>query len=534
MLPGKKYIPEDFLKIAWNRWWILLLPAVVIGAATFVWSSSLPNRYRSQTTIQVVPQQVPQNFVQPTVTAEISERLQTISQQIMSRTRLEAVIQEFNLYPRQRQTMILEDVVEQMRKDISVNIAASRRRTESSSFTVEYVSSEPRTAMRVAERLASLFVQENLEGRGLLADSTSQFLQAQLEDARRRLIEHEQKLADFRTRHAGRLPSQMQSNLQLMQTSQAQLQANSEAASRERDRLAILEMSIAEAAAAPPPAAPAPASGNQLAAGAATAVQQLEAAKGALRNMELRLKPQHPDIVHAKRVITELEQKAELELELQPLQDQPTSTAVAVPSAAAQSRLQAMRLEAEEIRRRLENRKQQEARLQQLIASFTTRIEAAPALESELTELMRDYANVQDSYTSLGRKNEEARMAANLERRQIGEQFRIIDGARLPERPFSPDRQRLNLMGLAAGFGFGLAIVALLEYRDTTFKTDHDVVISLALPVIAVVPAMFSAGEIRQMKKRRRLLAASVSFAGMLLLAAVVAWRLRLLDDWIR
>ena len=532
MLPGKKYTPEDFLAIARKRWWILVIPAVISGVGAFVWSSSLPNRYRSQTTIQIVPQQVPQAFVRPTVTTDISERLQTISQQIMSRTNLEAVIQEFNLYPTERRTKILEDVIEQMRRDISVNIAASRRDGESSSFTVEYVSSEPRTAMQVAEKLASLFVQENLQDRGMLADSTSTFLQTQLEDARRRLIEHEQRLAEFRQKHAGRLPSQMQSNLQLMQTTQAQLQANSEAATRERDRLAILEMSIAETAATAVQTAPAAAETDQP--GTGTAVQQLESAKAQLRNMELRLKPQHPDIIRAKRVIAELEQKAELELELQPLQEERVPPVVVTgPPTPTQTRLQAMRLEAEEIRRRLDARKQQEERLQQLIASFTTRVEAAPALESELTELMRDYTNLQDMYTSLGRKNEDAKMAANLERRQIGEQFKIIDGARLPERPFSPDRQRLNLLGVAAGLGFGFAIVALLEYRDTTFKSDHDIVASLALPVIAIVPAMLSTGEVRRMKKRRRLLVLSASVASALVLAVVVAWQLRLLDRWI-
>ena len=534
MLPGKKYTPDDFLRIAWNRRWIILVPTVLAGLGTFAWSSSLPDRYRAQTLIQVIPQQVPQSYVQPTVTTDVSERLQTIRQQILSRTRLEAIMQEFNLYARERETMILEDVIERMRADVSLDIARSGgRRNESSSFTISYVSSQPRTAQLVTERLATLFVQENLEDRSLLADSTNQFLQAQLEDARRRLIEHEQKLADFRTKHAGRLPSQMQSNIQLMQTTQAQLQANSEAASRDLNRLAVLDMAIAEAAAAPLAVA---AGDPATAAVVGTAAQQLEAARTELRNMELRLKPQHPDIGRAKRTILELEQKAELEAELQPLQEQVAGAPVlASGSSAAQTRLQGMHLEAEEIRRRVDTRRQEEKRLQQVIASLTARVEAAPGLESELTELMRDYTTIQESYASLSLKAEGSRMAANLERRQIGEHFRIIDTARLPERPFSPNRQRLNLMGLLGGFAFAIAIVALLEYRDTTFKNDHDIVVSLALPVIAIVPAMLSAAEAVQTKKRRwRLIALSVSLASVLILAAVVVWRLRLLDDWIR
>jgi succinoglycan biosynthesis transport protein ExoP len=122
----------------------------------------------------------------------------------------------------------------------------------------------------------------------------------------------------------------------------------------------------------------------------------------------------------------------------------------------------------------------------------------------------------------------------NLERRQIGEQFKILDGARLPERPISPNRTRINLMGLLGGLGLGLGLVALLEYRDTSLKTDEDVITTLALPVLAVIPAMITAAERRKLKKRRLLLASSASVAGLVFVAVVAAWRLRLLDAWIR
>jgi polysaccharide biosynthesis transport protein len=151
-----------------------------------------------------------------------------------------------------------------------------------------------------------------------------------------------------------------------------------------------------------------------------------------------------------------------------------------------------------------------------------------------MTELMRDYSTIQEQYTALLRKSEESKIAVNLERRQIGEQFRVIEGARLPERPISPDRLALNLMGLAVGLGFGIALAALLAYRDTTFKTDDDVVLSLALPVVAVIPAMITTAERRRMKRRRVVLALSASVASVLLVAAVIAWRLQMLQSWVR
>jgi uncharacterized protein involved in exopolysaccharide biosynthesis len=259
-----------------------------------------------------------------------------------------------------------------------------------------------------------------------------------------------------------------------------------------------------------------------------SAAQQLEAARANLRALELRLTPEHPNVSRAKRLIAELERKAEQEAQRQPVSG---AVDVALPREVG-NRVAEMRAETEEIRRRLDTRKQDHERLQQLLSSYTSRVETTPALESELTELMRDYSTLQEQYTTLLRKSEESKIAANLERRQIGEQFKIIDAARLPERPVSPDRLRMNLMGLLAGLGFGLVLAAFLEYRDTTLKTDNDVTVSLALPVLAVIPMMISDSERRRYTKRRRLAVSSV--ASLLAVAAVVIWRFDLLKAWVR
>lgn len=535
MLPGKKYTHDDFFWMAWRRKWLILLPTAFIAFATFTASQLLPNRYRAQTTVLVIPQRVPASYVQSTVTADIGERLQTISQQILSRTRLERIVEEFNLYERERKTEIMEDVIERMRiRDVKLSIANPRRsQQEAMSFTVSFEASEPRTAMLVTERLASMFVQENLQDREQLAGSTSEFLQTQLDDARRRLVEHEKKLEEFRRRNSGQLPSQVQSNLQMMQTTQLQMQANAEAGSRERDRLVVLESAMDETAAElRERPAPASAAGGEA---PSTIAQQLEAARVALRNLELRLKPDHPDVGRAKRIIAELEAKAEREALSTALTPEAQPLPANGQESPAVTRLTAMRLEAQEIRARLETRRQEDARLQRVMAGFTSRVEATPSLESELTELMRDYSTVQEQYTTLLRKNEESKIAVNLERRQIGEQFKVIDGARLPERAISPNRARINFLGLLGGLAFSLALVALLEYRDTTLKTDDDVIVSLALPVLAVIPAMVSDAERRKIKRKQRLLAVSASLAAMLMVVTVVvALKTQLFQGWVR
>jgi polysaccharide chain length determinant protein (PEP-CTERM system associated) len=531
MLPGKKYTPDDFLRIAWKRRWFIVIPLVVVASTTAVVSMFLPNRYRASTSILVIPQRVPEEFVQSTVTAELGQRINTISQEILSRTRLERIINEFNLYERDRSRMIMEDVVDRMRRDISLQVSTPRRgRDQSRSFSIGFESSEPRTAMRVTERLGSLFVQENIQDRALLADQTNQFLQGQLEEARRRLIEHERKLQEFRQRNNGQLPDQVLSNLSMMQGSQTQLATTLESINRDRDRLLALERSLAEA---PPavtilPAAPMP-EGTPL-----TAAQQLESAKNQLAALLLRLKPEHPDIGRAKRVVAELEAKAEAEALAQPLSQTSPSPAV-IRDRAEQARAESTRREIDELRTRIDSGKREAARFQANIDAFKGSVQAAPGLESQLTELMRDYTTLQEGYTTLLKKAEESKIAVDLERRQIGEQFRMIDAARLPERPISPDRVRINMLGLLAGLGLGVALVGLLEYRDTSFKTDDDIVTTLALPVIAVIPAMTSAVERRAYRRRKILLAASVSVVCMMLAGAVMAvWRLRLVEAWLR
>jgi polysaccharide chain length determinant protein (PEP-CTERM system associated) len=529
MLPGKKYTPADFLWMAWRRKWLIVIPTVVIGLATAAWSFTLPNRYMSTTTILVVPQRVPETLVRPTVTTSVYERLQTIAQQIMSRTRLERIIEEFNLYRDERQTMIMEDIIEMMRRrDIKVDPVRSRgRNADATHFTVRFEAANPRTAMQVTDRLASMFVQENLQDRELLADSTNQFLQAQLEDSRRRLLEHEAKLQDFKQRYAGQLPTQAQSNLQMLQMTRGELQNNAEAAARERDRIATLEQAIADIVATAQPK-PSDMKGESM-----TVAQQLESARAQLRSMEQRLKPNHPDIGHAKRIIANLEIKADEEAARATPLGAPDGTLV-VP-ASVMAKVNPMRMEIEGLRRSIETRKAEDERLRGVIGNYSARLEAAPQLEAEMTELMRDYETIQDQYTTLLKKSEDSKIAVNLERRQIGEQFKVIDGARLPERPFSPNRLRLNMMGLMGGLVLGLLLVALLEYRDTSFKTDDDIVTTLALPALAVIPKMVNSVEAKHQKRRRLVLGVSAaSVTTVLVVIAVVAWRFDLLDSLVR
>ena len=485
MLPGKKYSPEDFLRILRKRYWILLVPFAIVSAGTALWGRRLPNLYKSETVLQVVPQRVPEAYVKSAVTTPVDERLQAMNQEILSRTRLEQIIQDFDLYPQARRTGIMEDVVEGMRKDIDVEAVRG------DAFRVTYTGRDPRLVMKVTEKLAQLFIDESLQDRSALAEGTSQFLETQLEDARRRLEEQDKKLQDYKMKYSGQLPSQAESNLQALHNVQMQIQAVLESINHDRgekllvdQQLADLASTTSDTAAAGPatPGAPAP----------STAAQRLAAAKDALAALRLQGRTEdHPDVKSTERLIASLQKQADAEALAQPVSGA-TSAALTPAERSRQTKLATLQSERDQIEQRLTAAQAEETRLRGVAADYQKRLDAVPERESEMVDLTRDYGTLQSLYTNLLAKKEESTISANLERRQIGEQFKILDQAVLPERPISPNRQRINLMGMGAGLALGFALVGLLEYRDTSFKTDDEVRNILGLPVLAVVPHMRS------------------------------------------
>jgi uncharacterized protein involved in exopolysaccharide biosynthesis len=291
MIPGRRYTPEVVLRILWRRRWVIVLPFVFIAGATAAVSHSLPNRYRSETTILVVPQRIPADYVQPTISVRLEDRLASINQQILSRTRLEQIVREYDLYAQERTSMIMEDVIERMRsRDINIQLSSDRRQNSSPAFSISYTGGEARTVMRVTERLASLFIEENLRDRTALAEGTNQFLEAQLSDARTRLIEQEKRLEAYRQRHAGELPSQLSTNMQAIQNLQLQIQSITQSISQDRDRSLMLDRQLAEASSAPVAQAPMVNATQEKDAPALSAAQRLEIARAELRALELRLK----------------------------------------------------------------------------------------------------------------------------------------------------------------------------------------------------------------------------------------------------
>jgi protein tyrosine kinase modulator len=515
MLPGKKYRPEDFLLILRHRIWLLLVPFAIVSAASAVWVRHLPDVYESQTLIMIMPQQVSEAYVKTTLSTSLEDRIYSIQQQILSRTRLEKLITDFNLYPDERANGIMQDVVDHMTRDIKVTVVRG------DAFRVSFVGNDPVTVMKVTQQLGTLFINESQLDQANLADRTNQFLDAELESARQKLADRERQLAAYREKYAGELPSEQQSNLQAVQNIQMQIQSVLQSISQDQDRRVDLERQIQDLEAQPVAAPSGPVVDAKQ---PPTTLEQLEAARAGLAALQLRLKPEHPDVVRLKRVIADLEKKANAEALQTPL-SQASAMAVSPAEAARQRKLADLHSELDQIKVRIDNEQQQEQTLRQRADQYQQRAEAAPTRETELISLTRDYGTLQQLYSSLLSKRENAQISSNLENRQIGETFRVIDPPTVPQRPISPNRPRLTQLGLLAGLAIGVGLIALVEYRDSTLKTDDDVLGVVGVAVLAVVPVMRSSRE-RHFRAFRRLATGLVLGSVVLACLAVLGYTL--------
>jgi uncharacterized protein involved in exopolysaccharide biosynthesis len=241
-------------------------------------------------------------------------------------------------------------------------------------------------------------------------------------------------------------------------------------------------------------------------------------------------KPDHPDDVTKKRQIRDLEVQLQEEAARRPANSgDPAPITTSPAEMARQSQIRTLRGQISTIDIQLARNDAQDKQLRQVLASYQAKVDAAPARESELTELTRDYTTLQQSYQSLLARRQNSKIAANLERQQVGEQFKVLDPPRVPERPFSPNRLRLNGVGAVGGLMIGLALVCVLEYRDRSIKTADEFMRVLNLPVLALIPLMQSEREAQTRRRRKLLTVMGVGLAATGSAVAYLLWTLHVI-----
>lgn len=472
--PGRSYNVNDYKEIFLRRKLYFVIPFVIIFTAAVLWSALAPRKYQASTLVLVTPQRVPTDLIRPTVTAGILERLNSISQEIMSRTRLEQIIDELKLYQSELKSMKREEVVELMRKNIKVDLPKrSSEREAAGYFVISYTGEDPRIVTLVANKLASLFIEENLKLREQQAVGTTEFLSNELQATKEKLEAQGQTLADYKRRNMGSLPEQRDTNIKMLEQLHLQLQRSEESLRALEDRKLLIMRQMAEIES--PPAAAVGADGKvQPQKGGMSYEAQREELKKQLAELESRYTERHPDIVRTKKRLADLEKNKDTIS----VKNDPKYRELEMALTAANMQIKRQQEEGEKLRSQL--------------GQYRGRIEGTTQREQEMAAMVQEYHNTRLLYDSLIKKSEEAQQAENLERRQKGEQFRVIDPARIPEKPVQPDIPKVLLIGLFAGLGCGIGGIFVREQLDRSFRDPEDAEVTLGLKVLANIPKIGS------------------------------------------
>jgi polysaccharide chain length determinant protein (PEP-CTERM system associated) len=473
-----------YLGLAIKHRWLLIIPFCISMVAGLYLAVTLPEIYEASTLILVQPQRVPSDYVRSVVSDDIQSQINTISKQILSRSNLEAIIGKFGLFSDPKFSgMFAEELVQKMRERIDIEVD---RRRQGGAFSVSFRGSNPETVMKVTNALASSFIEENLRVRETQAVGTSDFLTDELEIMRQRLEETENKLREYRRQYMGELPEQLNANLHVLERLQQQLSAKETSLRDEKDRLVMLENQIESERKLQATVSASGSDGTE-----AMSLEQLKAQLAALRSSYT---DRHPDVIRLKARIAELEAgyKGGVTTAASGLRNGDTGNFVDGSQSGALGELIRQRAE---IKADIGNIALEIARLNRQIGEYQKRVENTPRREQELLSLKRDYNNIQDSYNSLLNRKLEAELSVNMEKKQKGEQFQIVDFAVKPEKPVSPDMRKLFLLAVAAGLGLGGGIIFLLDFLNTSLKEPKDYETELGLAVLATVPKLITPGR---------------------------------------
>jgi polysaccharide chain length determinant protein (PEP-CTERM system associated) len=489
MLGHRELSFEDYLAILRRRRWVIIIPVVLGPLIAFGISLKLHSQYTSQTLVLVEQQKVPDRYVKAVVTEDLNARLGTMQGQILSRTRLQPIIEKFGLYKDEIGQVPMEDLVDELRKAISilpVKSVVSTREGDMPGFYLAFTTDNPRVAQQVCAEITSMFISEDLRLREQTTEGTTSFLENTLADAKREMDGQDAKLAEFKRRNLGALPDETQTNLNLLASLNTQLAAATQSLNRAQQDKVYLESLLAQQVAA----------SEALRAGNSphpeTNAQQLASMENELLFLEAKYTSDHPDVVKLKAAIEQLKEKNRATANTAKGN---SAEKVEKASGPEPPQIQQLRSQLHAYEEAIKQHTREQERVKQQIQVYQGRVQTSPVVEQEYKQLTRDYQTALDFYNDLLKKRNQSEMATNLERRQQGEQFRVLDSANLPEKPSFPNRPLFAGGGLAGGLALGVALAVLLEMRDKSLRTEADISFYLGVPALAVVPTVGNMGK---------------------------------------
>ncbi len=495
---------ELVLTVWGRRKWLAIVVFVVPFAAAMSFIASMPSMYQSTATVLVERQQVPEALVRATVTGELETRLRTISQEILSRSRLEALITRFGLYAEQRKVRPPEAIVDRMRSDIQLDFRGTDPRGRGSTtiaFAISYRGRNPQTVAQVTNTLASFYIEENAKVRERQASGTAKFLEGQLQETRTHLDEQERLVSEFKKHHVGELPQQMPANLATVEQLNAQLRLNSVNRMRLDEKRELLAGQLPEASATGP-------INSSTAIGPVREqdpeVVRLGQLKQQLDELASRFTEIHPAIIRKKAEIAALEERIARERRMPAVKadakDQKPDPAP--PPAGPTPHALRLKQALGEVDAEIKVLKDEDTRLRNALAIYEQRVANIPRREQEFQILSRDYDSTKELYQSLVRRHAEAQLAESMEQRQKGEQFRILDPALASAITAAPKRPRLMLVALVLCLGLAGSVAALAEAYDTSFHTLDTLRAFTKAPVLVSIPRMMIAADARRQQWR--------------------------------
>jgi polysaccharide chain length determinant protein (PEP-CTERM system associated) len=478
-MTGRELTPADYLAMLRRRWVLILALTLVGGPLAYGVSRYLPDRYKSTTLVLVQQPSIPREIVNPLDTTDIGQRLASMQQQILSRTRLEPIIRQFGLYPADINRVSIEELVWRLQKSIDVNPLKpmdETRAREMPGFYVSVTMDSPRSAQQVCTAVTSMFIEENLRLRQQHSEDTTQFLVQQLADAKAKLDEQDGRLAAFKTRYLGIMPDEEKTNLNLLMSWTSQLDAATQALARAQQDKTFAESMLTQQIGAWQAA--------QSGRSPETMDQQLAMLQIQLANLQSRYTDDYPDVMKTKNDIAALKKKiAENEEQKKQAVPDKSPKSTVEPQQVAQLRAQIHNYD-----QVIAEKTRAQDQIKQQIKVYQDRVQSSPIIEQQFKELTRDHQTALDFYNDLLRKRDQSAMATDLEHHQEGEQFRVLDPANLPTKPSFPNRPVFALQGFGGGLAMGLVIAFLLEMKDSSIRTERDVEFTLHLPVLAMIP----------------------------------------------
>jgi polysaccharide chain length determinant protein (PEP-CTERM system associated) len=470
---------KDVFEIARRRILLVVLLAVFGGVAGFAAARVLPKRYTSKTLVLV--QQPEVQPVTPIATDNVNQRLATMQQQILSTARLEPVIRDLNLYQNDINRLSKEEIVDRLRQAITITAVAPMTETRAQNlpgFTISVVFENPQLAQKICSLITSMFIEEDIKVSRGVDFGTTQFLNEQLNQSKAKLDEQEAKLATFQREHAGVLPEDSQTNMNLLNGQTSQLEAATQGVNR-----ALQDKSFAESILAQQLSAW---QASQAGQNPETSDQQMEALQTQLATLRSKYTDDHPDVIKAKNDIAALKKK------IAENDQQPKNTAPEKNTSPKGEPTQILQLRAQihQYDQVIKERTAQQEQIKKQIETYQGRVAASPGVEQEYKLLTRDHQTVLDSYNDLMKKRDASAMSTEYDQSKQNDRFHVLDPANYPSEPSFPKLPIFAGGGLGAGLAFGIGLALLLEMRDTSMRSEHDVEVVLHLPVLAMIPVI--------------------------------------------